>query len=152
MSISIRRGDIQDVYNISELNKKCLPIYYSQMECFMTILSLKYIVLVAEMNNKLVGYMIGELNPDKKNYHIMSIGVDEIYRSIGIGSLLLTYVTNIIKKECNNITLYVHTENTKGVQFYEKNGFDNIETLKDYYAGSLKSKSQDAYKMKKNIS
>ncbi|QKF94607.1 acetyltransferase GNAT [Fadolivirus algeromassiliense] len=151
MSINIRRAEINDSINLSELNKKCLPIYYTPIECMLVTLSLQYIVLVAEENNKLIGYIIGQINPKEENYHIMSIGIDLDYRNKGIGTMLINNVIELLKSQLNNITLYVHTENINAVKFYEKNGFTTIETLINYYEGNLKSKSQDAYKMRKII-
>ncbi len=152
MSITIRRAELNDVYNISELNKACLPIYYSPIECFGLLLSLKSIILVAEENKKVIGYLIGEINAGNENYHIMSFGVNEKYRGKGVGGMIISFLINLIKKELSNITLYVHTENTKAIKFYEKNGFKNIETLENYYGGSLKeTQSQNAHKMKKDL-
>lgn len=141
MPIKIRRGIINDLVTVSELNKKCLPLYYTTAEYLMLIMSPNNLILIAEDNGKIIGYSLGDIKD--KNYHIMSIGVEESYRSKGVGSFMINY----IKKRFSTISLYVHVENIKGIKFYEKNGFNICETLKDYYGGSLEGPSQDAYKM-----
>lgn len=151
MPIKIRRSEPKDSIVLSELNKKCLPIYYSPMEYMAITLSLKYITLVAEENEKIIGYLLAMINLKDHNYHIMSFGVDEAHRRHGIGSMLVNNLANMRTKEINNITLYVHSENEQGIQFYKKNGFQIMETKLNYYGGSLKAKSQDAHKMKKDI-
>jgi len=146
MNTKIRKAALGDIQSIYDLNKQCLPIYYSYLEHAMLLLSSSYLILVVERKNKIIGYMIGEFND--KNFHILSIGIDNKFRSKGIGSLFIKELIKFIKEKCDNITLIVHVENTKGISFYEKNGFNETEHLVDYYQGSLKAKSQDALKMK----
>ena len=145
----IRRAEINDCIGLSELNKQCLPIYYTPIEFFMMALSLQYIVFVVEYEGKIVGYMVGEFHLNDKNYHILSIGVDKLHRSKGIGEKVISELINLVKSQIDNITLYVHVENEKAVKFYEKEGFMIVETIKNYYQGSLKANSQDAHRMKK---
>lgn len=148
MNTKIRKATMSDIQSIYDLNKQCLPIYYSYLEHAMLLLSSSYLVLVAERKSKIIGYMIGEFNESDRNFHILSIGVDNKFRSKGIGTFFIKELINFIKKKYDNVTLIVHVENTKGIQFYEKNGFNKIEHLVDYYKGNLKANSQDALKMK----
>ncbi|MCJ7636385.1 MAG: GNAT family N-acetyltransferase [Nitrososphaeraceae archaeon] len=144
----IRQANCLDVSTLTELNKECLPVYYSQFQHLYNILSPYHLVLVVEAKNKLIGYLIGEHND--KNFHILSIGVQEKYRSKGIGKHLLDYLTNNLP-DCNNITLYVHDINDKGINFYIKNNFKKVEHIKNYYEGSFESPSYGAYLMKRII-
>lgn len=136
--IHIRKAVNADITSIADLNKKCLPLSYSRFEYTMFLAIPKYIVLVAEINKVIVGYIVGESSTD--NYHIMSFSVDDAYRKKGIGTSLINTIDN-------NISLYVHTENTVAIAFYEKNKFTIVDTLHNYYAGHLKATSQDAFKM-----
>ena len=154
MKIKIRNATIADSNGLVELNKKCLPLYYSVMEYFILCLSPNHLILIVEdedNNNKMICYMVGRFTGAEKNFHIMSIGVDDSYRSKGIGSIVINYLINKLKGDYDNITLYVHTENVKGIKFYQRNGFIIVETLLNYYRGDLNAKSQDAYTMKKSI-
>jgi len=149
MEIFIRKADINDIYRIQDLNKKCLPIFYSSFEYLTMIMMSEYIILIAELNNIIIGYLVGELS--KENFHILSFGVDNLHRNKGIGAVIIKKLIDLIKNECQNITLYVHVENIKAINFYEKNGFEKIERRNNYYQGTLKSNSQDAFKMIKYI-
>ena len=136
----IRQATILDIPNLAELNKECLPIYYDYFQHLTFIMSSSNLVLVVEHNNLIIGYLIGEYNYNNtNNFHILSIGVLEKYRSKGIGKKLIDNI-NI-----NNITLYVHTLNEKGINFYKRNGFTITKLLKDYYKGMFDSLSHDAY-------
>lgn len=169
MNVTIRKASTNDITNILELNKKCLPIYYSYFEYLVLMMSSTYLISVAEIDNKIIGYMVGEFHPlsegvtenvknehflfhdSNKNFHIMSIGVDDKVRNKGVGTLLITKLIDYIKGKYDNITLFVHDENEKAIQFYIKNGFVKISHLSNYYEGSLKTKSQGAFKMQKFI-
>ncbi len=148
----IRQATIFDATNLTNLNKECLPIYYSYLQQISYILSPYNLVIVVEHKNNLIGYIIGEYNKDN-NFHILSIGVKEKYRRKGIGKHMIDYIVNNVKSCCNNITLYVHDMNEKGINFYKKNGFRDIEYIKDYYKGALSNdiSSYGAYIMKKII-
>ena len=144
----IRQATIFDIPNLAELNKECLPIYYDYFQHLSFIMSSSNLVLVVEHKRKqqLIGYLIGEYNYNNtNNFHILSIGVLEKYRSKGIGKKLIDNI-NI-----NNITLYVHDLNEKGINFYKKNGFTITKYMKDYYKGMFDSLSYGAYLMTKTI-
>lgn len=150
MNVSIRNGIMNDKKDLFELNKKCLPIYYSEFEHFYMLISKEYITIVVEFDKKLIGYLIGKIN--NVNFHILSIGIDENYRNKGIGSLIIQKLQNdLLKTQNETISLYVHMENEIAIKFYKKNGFHKKEKMRNYYKNSLKANSQDALKMIKNI-
>ncbi|ARF09946.1 acetyltransferase GNAT family protein [Indivirus ILV1] len=145
----IRQATIFDVYDLAKLNQECLPIYYSYIQHLSNILSFYYFVIVVEHNNILIGYLIGEY--DNNNFNILSIGVQEKYRSKGIGKKLIGYILEFVKTSCNYITLHVHDLNKNGINFYKKNGFTIKKYIKNYYEGSFESPSYGAYYMEKVI-
>jgi ribosomal protein S18 acetylase RimI-like enzyme len=152
MEINIRVASAFDTGSIFELNKKCLPIYYTLLEHVLYTMSTTNLVLVAENKNKeIVGYLIGEYK--KNNFHIGSIGTSKKHRSKGIGKMFIDYLINNHNEynKYTDITLNVHDLNDKGIRFYKKNKFNIIERLNNYYGGQLKSVSQSAYFMKRII-
>ena len=151
--MKIRVAQVDDINDIYNLNKECLPIYYSYFEHLLYLMSATNLVLVAVTpENNITGYLIGEYRQENSNFHIFSIGTSEKYRSQGIGKMLINYlVTKSIIKNCNNITLNVHDLNERGISFYKKNKFNIINRLENYYGGQLESKSQSAYEMKRII-
>lgn len=72
------------------------------------------------------------------NYHcvyIMTIGVVDEYRKLHIGSQILAYIQNIALSDdlCTCVYLDVVIYNKSGISFYEKNQFENVTTIKNYY-------------------
>jgi ribosomal protein S18 acetylase RimI-like enzyme len=78
--------------------------------------------------------------------YIMTLGVLASYRRLGIGTALLKYVFDYCAKDTTiqGIYLHVQTNNTEALKFYEKFGFEIINTSKDYYRNIFPS---DAYKL-----
>lgn len=149
MAINIRKAGFTDIYNIYCCNKAVLPIYYSIEEyLFIIFASTNKELLVAEIDDELVGYLLAEY--DGSFLHIMSFGVYPKYRRHKIGTKLIHELVNIAKNKpnVNTLSLNVHADNKGGVLFYEKYGFKKNKRLVNYYSGTLKNaKSQDAFRL-----
>ena len=148
--ISIRRATLLDANNIQQCNKECLPLSYSTLE-YMSILCMNYnIILIAEKENELCGYLYAQHTSNV--LHIMSFGIYNKYRRNGIGTKLVSKIEKVAKDhKCNILSLNVHTANIVGIKFYKKNGFKMTKILQNYYQGSLKAKTQDAYRFEKKL-
>ena len=147
-SINIRLATTTDCQSLNEINSKSLPIAYTKNDYAMFISSNKHFIIVAEINNKLVGYCLVE-KFGKRN-HIMSIAVSEEHRKHGIAQLMINkFISD--HKEINRITLYVHVENEVAISFYKKNGFSVETTLDKYYNDIPHKTSLDAYYMVKRL-
>ena len=88
--------------------------------------------LVAELGKHVVGYVIFWIRDGSG--HIIAIAVDERFRSMKIGSMLLDNALNIIKR--NNIytvKLEVRKSNLSARKFYIKKGFKQIQYCEKYY-------------------
>jgi len=132
MKIIVKRARIANAAEISSLNQLCLPIYYSLLEYGYYIMSAAYEVIIAIHNNKIIGYLIGQYESNH-NFHIMSFGTHTNYRNLGIGTILLTRISELIKKKCKSITLNVHVENNTAIHTYTKSNFKVKSILTDYY-------------------
>ena len=89
--------------------------------------------LVAEVNNKIVGYARCEGNQLKRFLHKVTFGVGVLkdYWGYGIGSSLLK--SSIIWADRNNvekIALFVSETNTKAISLYQDHGFEVEGILK----------------------
>ena len=147
-----REANLKDIDGINLCNKVSLPIYYSKTELIFLLLNSDIGVIVAQYNQNIIGYAIFEKQAN--NAHIISIAVYPKFRSHGVGSKLIKKICIDCKKLHNikTLTLFVHSENGRGIKFYKKNGFKKTETLKDYYRSALKNcKNYDAFKMFKKI-
>lgn len=68
--------------------------------------------------------------------YIMTIGVIDEYRNMGLGSKLLNQVISIIqekRKRCMAIYLHVIEYNTSAIRFYLKNEFIECNNIRNYY-------------------
>jgi ribosomal protein S18 acetylase RimI-like enzyme len=144
----VEQATIKDIMQVHQCNKNNLPLYYSPYEYFTFIMSPHHNLLVVK-DKIVIGYILWSIT--KNNYHILSFAVQEKYRRCKIGSLLIQEMIQSRHNDISTISLYVHIENTTAINFYEKLEFTITNVLKDYYAGSLKARSQDAYVMTKKL-
>ena len=66
---------------------------------------------------------------------IMTISVLPAYRRRGIGRLLLNHILDAASKNSSILEVYLHvqTSNSEARDFYLANGFDQTETILNYY-------------------
>lgn len=66
---------------------------------------------------------------------MMTLGVLEPYRRLGLGSQLLQHILEQAKlaKDISKVYLHVQTTNNQGVKFYKKHDFQIVSTENDYY-------------------
>lgn len=96
---------------------------------------------VALLENILVGYVIGAIEPNNSTAWILAVATDKNYRNCGIATSLLTDIIDSLKiKGVNSIKLTVSEENKEAIHLYnEKLSFD-IETKIQNYYGDNKSR------------
>ena len=86
---------------------------------------------------------------DKYYYcaYIMSLGVIDECRKMGIGTNMLRSIFNyaIYSDICVGVYLNVISSNASGKKFYEKNGFVKVNNLKDFYDIEGKKYESDVY-------
>ena len=121
--------DLDDVFRLlNELYKnkiqydKFKEIYYQKLN------DANSYYIVAVVNQKVVGVLIGELQVQlhraKKRGYIEDLIVDENYRNKGIGkSLLENAVSYARDNDCEVVDLTSYITNDNAHRFYEKNGF-----------------------------
>ncbi len=84
-----------------------------------------------EIDGKIVGFIGYSIYIDRAE--IDYIFVNYHYRLKKIASKMLQYVSNICLKSCYNITLEVKKSNKNAIAMYQKFGFKEIKTIKNYY-------------------
>lgn len=60
----------------------------------------------------------------KDTAYVFELHVEENYRSQGIGTLLLNECKVQYNEIVGRVVLYVYRENTRGLEFYRRNGFE----------------------------
>lgn len=83
---------------------------------------------IAYSNNQPVGYValsIKDFGYRKSKYvEVENIGVDPVFRSQGIGKMLVEKATEWAKSiKATKLFVIAYWENTKAINFYKKNGF-----------------------------
>ncbi len=115
--------DFQNVYNLEDLNKEYANLYvYEEEGCILGFLQYEYHFEITD---------------------ILNIAVLEERQRKGIGHQLLNYLIENTTSE--RILLEVREKNKCAIQFYQKNGFKEIDRRKKYYA------DEDAIVMERSI-
>lgn len=150
-NIVIRKANITDINAIQELNHKLFELEYKNFddtlkvgwslgkdgEEYFTSMINNDIVFVAEYEDKIVGYLAGNIC-EQISYitesfaELDNICINEIYRNMGVGTLLIDEFKKYCKNQnIENIKVTASAKNSKAIQFYLKNGFEDYNvTLK----------------------
>jgi ribosomal-protein-alanine N-acetyltransferase len=89
--------------------------------------------LVAQVGRSVVGYIIFWIREGIG--HIIAIAVDERFRSMKIGSMLMENAVDILKRnDIPLVNLEVRKSNILARKFYLKWGFKQVKYCKKYYS------------------
>jgi len=148
----IRRCDPSDIIPVMEINLKTLPEHYSDYFYESLLAELPEAFLVAEIERKLVGYIMCKIEYGFSNFkklgfvkkgHVVSVAVLPEYRKKGIGRALIEEAIAGVKlKKSDELYLEVRCSNTEAIRLYEKLSFVIKQRLKAYYRDG-----EDAYLM-----
>lgn len=95
--------------------------------------------VVAEAENKILGFVIGGLNTEEQKSWILSLGVHPEARGKGIGKQLTERLIAIFKAEkakCTLLTAY--PDNVSAIKIYKSLGFEGEEVLDNYFLDNEK--------------
>ena len=139
----IRFATSRDIAEIISINFKTLPEHYSNSFFMELLLDSPETFVVAENNNKIIGYIMCRIEYGfsvlkkmslARKGHVVSFAVLEEYRGKGIGKKLVDQSIEGMKiRKCNESYLEVRTDNIPAIKLYESLGFDRIATLNTYY-------------------
>ena len=139
MSISTKKSVKLDLVTITPknmgqvklLHSKCFPIEYKD-SFYEQLLANSDFVRLGYVADCLVGTIGCKI--ESKRMYIMTLGVLNAYRRLGIGSQLLDWVVEKARSEdLSELVLHVQTNNTAGSDFYKQHGFILEKTEPDYY-------------------
>jgi ribosomal-protein-alanine N-acetyltransferase len=98
--------------------------------------------MVAEHNDRVVGFMIYELHKNK--LHILNFAVAPSHRRTGIGSQMITkLIGKLSSHRRTKITLAVRERNLPAQVFFRTQEFRAVKVLRNYYEDS----GEDAFLM-----
>jgi len=145
-NVIIRKATLNNLYEIQTLNNQLFelekenfdptlvenwPITEEGEKYFKTLIEEAY-VIVATLNDKIVGYLAGSIN-EKGSYEEIQYGevnnmfINSECRGYGIGKLLI----NDFKKYCisngiKDLMVTASARNTNAIEFYRRNGFNDF--------------------------
>jgi len=126
--------DEKNLYEVYEIEKNCFSDPW-KIDIFKDQLQQNYsYCFVAYVGGQVAGYVMMWCFGDEGE--IINIATDPNYRRQGVAKELLA----ACKKICKKITLEVRLSNVAAIHLYEKHGFKNMGTRKDYY----KNPTEDA--------
>ncbi|KAI8969659.1 acyl-CoA N-acyltransferase [Pilobolus umbonatus] len=134
-------GDLtpNNLGQVKILHKKLFPVHYSD-KFFNDLLEVGEFAKLVYYNDVCTGTVccrkeVDENNPQLSKVYIMTLGVLEPYRHLGLGTLMVQHILQQaqLSKDISSVYLHVQTSNDAAISFYKKNQFDLIATEKDYY-------------------
>lgn len=122
-------SEIDALYDIHKKSQYSPWSFSTFSDCFTP----PYYGLVARQNGSAIGYAIILEVLDEAT--LMDIAVSRIWRGAGVGQRLIDALFDIAtKKNTKEIWLEVRESNASAISLYKKNGFELIETRKNYYS------------------
>lgn len=144
--VIIRRMRAEDAAYVAEIERKSFSEPWHEKEFTKASAADNYIYLVAEHNNKIIGYAGCVFAADEAD--ITNIAVDFEVRRMGIGRrLLLCLVEQAQKAGLANIFLEVRVSNEAARELYVQTGFEAVGLRKNFYS----KPAEDGILMVKNL-
>ena len=122
----------RDLNALRALEKVCFPKDAWPLWDLIGVLSMPNVVrLKAVMDDKMVGFIAGDVRPFKKEAWIATVGVLPEYQRQGIGSALVEACESLVKMPI--MRLYVRMGNQVAIRLYQSTGYQQAGTWKSYY-------------------
>ncbi|XP_023319495.1 N-alpha-acetyltransferase 50 [Eurytemora carolleeae] len=140
-SADFGRIDLGDVtpHNIKllrKVNTVVFPVSYHD-KFYKDVLEAGELAKMVYFNDIVVGAVCCrvDMSAGTKKLYIMTLGCLAPYRRLGIGTHMLEHVLNIVQKEGNFTSIFLHVQvnNDSAIEFYKKFGFSIVETKEQYY-------------------
>jgi [ribosomal protein S18]-alanine N-acetyltransferase len=133
-----------DTEAVSEICRHSTEAAQWPKESFYQAHSSGQIVLTAEINGQICGFLVARVTEDEAE--ILNMAVDPAHRRKGIGStLLLAAISAAQAQNGKNIYLEVRESNSAAISFYRQHGFEKSTERRGYYS----SPTENAVVMKK---
>jgi [ribosomal protein S18]-alanine N-acetyltransferase len=148
----IRHCEASDLQAVIEINITALPEHYSDYFFESILRELPEAFIVAELNDKIVGYIMCKIEFGFSNFrklgfvkkgHVVSVAVLEEHRGKSLGkALMFEGINGVMYRKADEIYLEVRVSNTSAINMYQKLHFEIKSRLRSYYRDG-----EDAYLM-----
>jgi ribosomal-protein-alanine N-acetyltransferase len=142
----------EDLTEVVDINRKCLPENYPPFFFLDLHMSFPKTFLVAEVENKIAGYVMCRIESGLSDFHpgrivqkghVVSIAVLPEYRRKGIGrSLMVASLNGMLDYKATESFLEVRVSNYPAISLYKELGFIIARKISKYYHDG-----EDAYVM-----
>jgi ribosomal protein S18 acetylase RimI-like enzyme len=131
---TIENASIKDLFPLRKLEKECFAIDAWPLVDLAGVLTLPGIIrMKAVQENKMVGFIAGNIGATDGIGWISTIGVVQLARRYGIGkALLAAFEDRIITPE---LRLTVRRSNLGAIQMYLQSGYEYYQIWENYYQG-----------------
>ncbi len=141
-AVHIRWMIRRDMPAVLDIESASFEIPWLEDEFIRCLRQRNCIGMVAERDDKVVGFMIYELH--KNRLHILNFAVSAEHRLGGVGaSMISKLVGKLSHDRRNRIMLEVRETNLDAQLFFRHQGFKAVSVLRDFYDDT----SEDAYVM-----
>ncbi len=132
----------RDMPEVLKIESECFEYPWSEEEFIRCLRQRNCIGMVAEHEERVVGFMIYELN--KTRLHVLNFAVAADFRRCGIATQMVAKLTGKLSPQRRTrITLEVRETNLAAQLFFRNAGFRATSVLRGYYEDT----PEDAYLM-----
>jgi ribosomal-protein-alanine N-acetyltransferase len=132
----------RDMAEVLEIESESFEFPWSEEEFIRCLRQRNCIGMVADCDDKVVGFMVYELH--KTRLHILNFAVSQAWRRQGIGRKMAgKLVGKLSAQRRTRIVLEVRETNLDAQIFFRSQGFRAVNVLRDFYEDT----TEDAYLM-----
>ena len=147
LRVHIRWRIRRDMPEVLQTEQESFDYSWTEEDFLRCLRQRNCIGMVAELNEKVVGFMIYELH--KTKLHILNFAVHPQYRRLGIGRQMVSkLIGKLSSHRRTKITLAVRETNLAAQLFFRSMIFKAVKVLRAYYEDS----GEDAFLMQYRIS
>jgi ribosomal-protein-alanine acetyltransferase len=137
MELKIENASIHHLNRLYEIEMECFTREaFTKQQITQLLKDYNSIGLVAKVNNKIVGFIIGRIYAEEGFLigHILTLDISPSHRQKGIGQKLLLEIEKMFKeKGIQECRLEVREDNIAAINLYKKLGYKKAGKLRHYY-------------------
>ena len=142
ISVHIRWMIRRDMAEVLEIEKSSFEFPWSEEDFIRCLRQRNCIGMVAEYDERVVGFMIYELH--KNQLHVLNFAVRPDVRRRGVGEQMVNkLVGKLSQQRRNRVVLEIRETNLAAQMFFRSLNFRAVSVLRDYYDDTV----EDAYVM-----
>ena len=139
-SISYNRLTSIEIPSVLSIEEQNSDYPWSKLQFTSSIENSKNLCYCLSLDGKTIGYLIALLAGDTAD--ILNIGIDHDFQRKDYGTALLNHlIEELRKRDIGEIFLEVRAGNKSAIQFYKRQGFEEISVRKNYYTKNSKNQS-----------